>query len=137
RVGAAERKGLLAEHLFSRARRRYHLSAMQRMRGREQDRVDGGINEAALQAAAELDPAFGTKVPCALEIGLDRAGDLQAGARLCGLDETAAPASEASDRATDHREAPDHGPKAPLAAGLSTSRPGISTDALHRVGSVK
>src|SRR5260370_24044134 len=44
-IGTAQRKRFLAEHLLSRGRTGNHLRRMQRMRRRQQDRVDAASRE--------------------------------------------------------------------------------------------
>src|SRR6266404_1330969 len=83
------------------------FGAAQRMRRRQQDRVDAAIGEDGVQIASQLKMMLGAKVLRAFEVGLYGTHDLQPLVAERGLDETAAPAAEADDRCADHREPSD------------------------------
>ena len=104
RIGAAERQRLFAEHLFSRGGAGHHLRGMQRMRRRQQHRVDRRIRQHGIEAAGQLQMMFGAKATRAVDIGFDGANDFEP--RMTGRrpDELPAPAAEADNRRVDHRE---------------------------------
>src|SRR5260370_40494150 len=106
-IATAQRKRFLAEHLLSRGRTGNHLRRMQRMRRRQQDRVDTAICKDGVQITRQLKMMFGAKVLRAFEGELYGTADLQPLVSERGLEETAAPAAEADDRCPDHRGTSD------------------------------
>ena len=96
---AAKRQGLFAKQLLSRGSRGDHLGAMQRMRRRQQHRVNGGIVEDGIKTAGEVDLAVRAKTSRPLDVDLDGTGDLEAIEVAGGIDQTAAPAAKACDGA--------------------------------------
>jgi hypothetical protein len=70
---AMEREGLFAEHLLLGGRRRDHLRQMQRVRGRQQNGIDGAIGEHGVEIGRQVETVFGAKASRARHLGFDRA----------------------------------------------------------------
>src|SRR6185437_5611940 len=99
---------------------------MQRMWCRQQDCADRGIGEDYLEVAGQEDATFVAKAPSGFQISLDSTRNLQARARLRGLDKGAAPAAKANNGAIDHVDAPlaaRNRRMASMMAALSASGP--------------
>src|ERR1700694_5625748 len=75
RIGAGERKRLLAENLLARARAGDHLRRMQRMGRCQQHGVDGAVSEDGIQIAAQLKMMLRAKTLRSFDVRLYGADD--------------------------------------------------------------
>src|SRR5882757_7771877 len=95
------------------------------MRGCQQHGIDGAVGDHGVEIVGQIEMVQGAEIAGAPEIGLHRAGYLEAGLGG-GFDQVAAPAAQSHDRAMDHLVSPV-GPRAgriaSITAALSASPP--------------
>src|SRR6266850_6058717 len=79
---------------------------MQRVRARQNDGIDAGINNHRIELADQLEPISGRRVAKLVGVAADGAGEAQPIAlALDRFDEGPAPPAETDDSCVDHRPA--------------------------------
>jgi hypothetical protein len=102
RAASGQRQWLFAEHLLAGRGAGDHLGRMQRMRRRQQHRLDGAIAEHGLQIVGQLKIMARAEALRGADLRLDGADDPDAIVAERSLDKGAAPSAEARDRGVDH-----------------------------------
>jgi len=96
-VGAMQRQRFFTEHLLAGVGTGDDLCRMQRVRRRQQYRLDRGIGQDGIEGRRKIEVVAATEIPRTLDVRLDRPDDLQGPVAAGGFHDIAAPASETDD----------------------------------------